>query len=246
MPFRVELKRAYPAIRSTDPSRCFGAGEAFTCVASTYTSQPNICVLSISTLTAASVVASVDPPRCALPGKSCDTHQDLRHRLGQQPSHIGQRSGAPDRKAGLCQNPASRVQQRHIVSIQQDLGSKNISAPGRGSTHPSTYTHRPLGQIAGCNRLHSAEERLSRWLLTAFDRAGTEILEFTKEFLAQMLVARRTTVTLVAGILQSSGLITYERGRIRILSRDRLESAACTCYGILHQMHIGLYRNPVL
>ena len=102
-----------------------------------------------------------------------------------------------------------------------------------------------LSQIAGCNRLHSAEERLSRWLLMAFDRVKTESLDFTQEFLADLLGARRTTVTLVAGILQRSGLIEYGRGHLRIIDRARLEAAACSCYPILRQLHFDLYRTSV-
>ncbi len=101
-----------------------------------------------------------------------------------------------------------------------------------------------LGQIAGCNRLHSAEERLSRWLLMAFDRTPGQTLNFTQEFLADMVGARRTTVTLVAGTLQRSGLIEYQRGHVRIVDRERLEAAACSCYGILKRLHSDLYRNP--
>jgi CRP-like cAMP-binding protein len=69
-----------------------------------------------------------------------------------------------------------------------------------------------LSQLAGCNRLHENEERLARWLLMAQDRTQTDTLNFTQEFLGLMLGARRTTVTLIAGILQRGGLIKYQRG----------------------------------
>ncbi len=100
-----------------------------------------------------------------------------------------------------------------------------------------------LSQIAGCNRLHPAEERLARWLLMAFDRSQSETLDFTQEFLADMLGARRTTVTIVAGSLQRAGLIENERGRVRILDRERLEQAACSCYPVLKRLHYALYRG---
>ena len=93
-----------------------------------------------------------------------------------------------------------------------------------------------LAQIAGCHRLHSAEERLSRWLLMARDRADSDTLGLTQEFLAQMLGARRTTVTLVAGTLQRSGLIHYQRGQVQILDREGLEGAACECYRVLRKL----------
>ncbi len=87
-----------------------------------------------------------------------------------------------------------------------------------------------LSQIAACNRLHEVEERLARWLLMVSDRIGSPELHLTQEFLSQMLGARRSTVTLVAGALQRSGLIEYTRGEVKILDRDGLQSAACECY----------------
>ncbi len=102
-----------------------------------------------------------------------------------------------------------------------------------------------VSQTAGCNRLHEAEERLARWLLTAADRTGEDVLPLTQEFLAEMLGARRTTVTVVAGTLQRSGLIEYQRGRVRILSREDLETAACDCYPITRQLHAELYSRAL-
>ncbi len=99
-------------------------------------------------------------------------------------------------------------------------------------------------QIAGCNRLHEAEARLARWLLMAQDRAQTDVLNFTQEFLAMMLGARRTTVTLVAGVLQRAGLIEYQRGHVKILDRANLEAAACDCYRVTCQLYKNLYAHP--
>ena len=101
-----------------------------------------------------------------------------------------------------------------------------------------------LGQLAGCQRLHSAQERLSRWLLMAQDRTQSDVLEFTQEFLGMMLGAKRTTVTAVAGTLQRRGLIEYKRGRVSIVDREKLEAAACDCYQNMKQLYAGLYRNP--
>jgi CRP-like cAMP-binding protein len=100
-----------------------------------------------------------------------------------------------------------------------------------------------VSQIAGCNRLHEAEERLARWLLMAQDRTQSDTLNFTQEFLAMMLGARRTTVTLVAGSLQRANLIEYSRGRVKILNREDLESAACDCYKITRNLLANLYRH---
>lgn len=102
-----------------------------------------------------------------------------------------------------------------------------------------------LSQIAACHRLHSAEERLARWLLMVRDRLGSDMLVLTQEFLAQMLGSRRSTVNLVAGTLQRSGLIEYSRGRVRILDGERLESVACGCYQVMKNINRKLYSSPV-
>src|SRR5438034_4675888 len=85
-------------------------------------------------------------------------------------------------------------------------------------------------QSTACNAVHSVEQRLARWLLMAQDRMGTEEFPLTQEFVAMMLGATRPTVTVVAGTLQRAGLITYHRGRVTILDREKLESASCECY----------------
>jgi len=85
-------------------------------------------------------------------------------------------------------------------------------------------------QSTACNAVHKVEQRLARWLLMAHDRMGTDDFPLTQEFAAMMLGATRPTVTVVAGILQKAGLITYHRGRVIIVDRVRLESAACECY----------------
>ena len=77
----------------------------------------------------------------------------------------------------------------------------------------------------------------------AGDRVGSAELNFTQEFLAELLGARRTTVTMVAGAMQRAGLIEYRRGRVRILDRDALKSAACECYGVTAELHAQLYRD---
>ena len=93
-----------------------------------------------------------------------------------------------------------------------------------------------LGQLAACNGLHEAEERLARWLLMVEDRVGESSYSLTQEFLGDMLGSRRTTVTLAAGALQKSGLITYRRGKIRILDRERLTEASCECYQTVQKL----------
>jgi CRP-like cAMP-binding protein len=98
------------------------------------------------------------------------------------------------------------------------------------------YTQALFGQIsqaAACNRLHSSEERLSRWLLMSHDRVGSDHFMITQEFLGQMLGARRSTVSVSAGILQRAGLIRYARGHVTIVDRAGLEAVSCECYSVI-------------
>ena len=90
-----------------------------------------------------------------------------------------------------------------------------------------------MAQGAACNRLHEMHERLARWLLMLHDRAESDRLPLTHEFLSQMLGANRATVSLAAGVFQQAGLIRYARGTVTVLNRDGLEDAACECYHIL-------------
>ncbi|MGD1052917.1 MAG: Crp/Fnr family transcriptional regulator [Candidatus Dormibacteria bacterium] len=109
-----------------------------------------------------------------------------------------------------------------------------VDRPGAFSDLVRRYLSALFGQIsqaAACNRLHTNEERLSRWLLMSHDRVGVDDFAITHEFLGQMLGSRRATVTLSAGILQAAGLIRYRRGHVSILDREGLESVACECYG---------------
>ena len=98
-------------------------------------------------------------------------------------------------------------------------------------------------QIAGCGVLHEVEARLSRWLLMISDRTATSEMQFTQEFLAQMMGARRTTVTMVAQAMQQRGLIQYSRGRVRITDRKALEKTACSCYKVTKDLLDGLYTH---
>jgi CRP-like cAMP-binding protein len=95
------------------------------------------------------------------------------------------------------------------------------------------YTSALITQIsltAACNRKHTLEKRLCRWLLLIRDRVDSDELIMTQEFIANMLGGRRETVTVAAGRLQDAGLIHYSRGRLRIVNRKRLEETVCECY----------------
>ncbi len=100
-----------------------------------------------------------------------------------------------------------------------------------------------LSQIAGCNRMHSVEQRLARLLLMVRDRVGGDTLNLTQESLAEMLGTQRTTVSAVAGAMQDRGVIEYARGRLRIVDRPGLEHAACGCYAVLRDLLRELYRT---
>lgn len=87
-----------------------------------------------------------------------------------------------------------------------------------------------ISQTALCNRLHTVEERLARWLLLCRDRSLTDNLQLTQEFLGIMLGTNRATVTVAAIALQGAGYIKYSRGLITILDREGLEHFSCDCY----------------
>jgi len=100
------------------------------------------------------------------------------------------------------------------------------------------YTHSLLTQIsqtAVCNRFHSIDARLARWLLMTGDRMGADEFQLTQEFLSNMLGVRREGVNKAAGLLQQQRLISYSRGTLRILNRAGLEAVACQCYAIIKE-----------
>jgi CRP-like cAMP-binding protein len=98
-----------------------------------------------------------------------------------------------------------------------------------------------LCQLSACNRLHGAEMRLARWLLTAHDLTGSNSISLNQGLLADILGARRTTVTLAAGTLRRRKLISYRRGHIQILDRVRLKKAACECYETVSTLFQNYY-----
>ncbi len=88
-------------------------------------------------------------------------------------------------------------------------------------------------QSSACNRLHSVEQRCSRWILHTHDRVGKDEFYLTQEFLSQMLGVRRASVSEVASAFQGEGLISYWRGNLRIVDRFGLEAVTCECYGVV-------------
>ena len=90
-----------------------------------------------------------------------------------------------------------------------------------------------MSQTAVCNRHHSVDQQLCRWLLLSLDRLESNDLSMTQELIANMLGVRREGVTEAAGKLQDAGLINYRRGRITVLDRPALEARACECYRVV-------------
>src|ERR1044071_2787952 len=96
-----------------------------------------------------------------------------------------------------------------------------------------------ISQTAVCNRLHAVEQQLCRWLLLSHDRVDTDELIMTQELIADMLGVRREGVTVAAGHLQDIGAISYVRGHIQILDRQKLEDTACECYRVVKRSSIA-------
>jgi CRP-like cAMP-binding protein len=90
-----------------------------------------------------------------------------------------------------------------------------------------------MSQTAACNRHHSVDQQLCRWLLLSLDRLASNELSMTQELIANMLGVRREGVTEAAGKLQDAGLIRYSRGRIAVLDRPGLEARSCECYQVV-------------
>lgn len=90
-----------------------------------------------------------------------------------------------------------------------------------------------MSQTAVCNRHHTIEQQLCRWLLLSLDRLHSDSLIMTQELIANMLGVRREGVTDAAGKLQRAGLITYSRGHIEVIDRQGLEKASCECYAVV-------------
>jgi len=92
-----------------------------------------------------------------------------------------------------------------------------------------------MAQTAVCNRHHSVDQQLCRWLLLSLDRPSANRLTMTQELIANMLGVRREGVTEAAGKLQKLGVIEYSRGQITVLDRRKLEKLCCECYAVVRR-----------
>lgn len=100
-----------------------------------------------------------------------------------------------------------------------------------------------VSQTAVCNRLHSVDQQLCRWLLMCMDRLESNQIHLTHEWIATMLGVRREGVTQAAGKLQAKGYIQYSRGKIRILDREAIEAEVCECYAVVNDEYERLLKR---
>jgi CRP-like cAMP-binding protein len=103
-----------------------------------------------------------------------------------------------------------------------------------------TFLMGQVQQVTACNALHNVEQRMCKWLVRMYDLVGTE-LPLTQEYLAQMMGVRRTSVTGVAMQLAKEGLISYSRGRVTILSIERVHKRACECPHAVREQYAELF-----
>ena len=101
-----------------------------------------------------------------------------------------------------------------------------------------------MAQTAVCNRHHSVDQQLCRWLLLSLDRLASNRLTMTQELIANMLGVRREGVTEAAGKLQKAGVISYSRGEITVLDRPKLEAICCECYAVVKRESDRLLPRP--
>ena len=130
----------------------------------------------------------------------------------------------------IVQNPGRALRLRTPVLV--NLFNSNVSI----RLHMLRYIQAlmtQMSQIATCNRLHSIQQRLCRWLLLSSDRLGSGEIRMTQEMISNVLGVRREGVADAAGRLQRAGLIACRRGRIAILDRAGLESICCECYAVI-------------
>jgi CRP-like cAMP-binding protein len=134
--------------------------------------------------------------------------------------------------------PSSAVVQTagHAYRLKSRLLKQEFDRAGLMQRLLLRYTQALITQItqtAACNRHHSIEQRLCRWLLLTLDRVHSHELIMTQELVASMLGVRREGITEAAGNLQRAGFIRYRRGHIEVIERAGLEASACECYAVV-------------
>ena len=133
----------------------------------------------------------------------------------------------------MMQVPDTDAERLSVGALRRELARQGALSELLGRYAQATVAH--MMQSTACNARHHIQERCARWLLTTHDRVGRDDFQLSHEFLAIMLGVRRQSVTVVAGILQSAGLITYKHGRVTVLDRKGLEAASCECYALIRR-----------
>jgi CRP-like cAMP-binding protein len=133
----------------------------------------------------------------------------------------------------LMQVPDTSVEQLSVAAFRRETALNGAFANVVGRYAQAAMSQ--MMQSAACNARHHIEERCPRWLLMTHDRVGADTFHLSHEYLGVMLGVRRQSVTVVAGTLQSAGLITYKHGLVTVLNRKGLEAAACECYALVRR-----------
>jgi len=141
--------------------------------------------------------------------------------------------------------PSSAVVQTagHAYRLERSVLLEEFNRAGLMQRLLLRYTQALITQImqtAACNRHHSVEQQLCRWLLLTIDRIPSTELNMTQELIASMLGVRREGITEAAGKLQTAGFIRYRRGHIAVLDRVGLETRSCECYAVVKKELVRL------
>jgi CRP-like cAMP-binding protein len=151
----------------------------------------------------------------------------------------------PNRAVVQSAGYAYRLRAHHLMQEFDRFGGRR-----HGTLHDLLlrYTQAlitQMAQTAVCNRHHSVDQQLCRWLLLSLDRLTSNELTMTQELIANMLGVRREGVTEAAGKLQQAGLINYSRGHITVLDRPGLEARVCECYQVVRTEFDRLLPSPL-
>ncbi len=142
----------------------------------------------------------------------------------------------------MVQVPGVSAERLSVEAFRRELARQGALFDLVGRYLQTTIAQ--MMQSAACNAQHNIHERCCRWLLLAHDRVGKNEFDLSHEFLAAMLGVRRQSVTVVAGTLQTAGLLSYKYGRVTILNREGLEAGSCECYAVIKRQFEALPKGP--
>lgn len=152
--------------------------------------------------------------------------------------------------AALLQPPVAPYEimvqvETRALRIKAEILREEFKRGGKFQQLIMNYLHQILSQIsqsALCHRFHSVEQRFASWLLVSSDRTNSDEFLLQQNCIAQMLGVPRTNISMTANPLQQRNLISYSRGRIEIINRQRLEQVACECYRMIKRETVTLYQ----